>query len=387
MPNGVETHGKGLRVYFRLDGDLVREPLKMAPTPDNIAHAENMVAMIQHEIQQGTFDYARWFPNSKRLQENTLGHWLDTWLDIKARQVADSTLRGYRGVIERYIRPRWGADQADRIDTVGLEQWISTDLNRLHSKTIKETVAVMRGVYKLYRSRNQAAHDPTEGVVVRLPDKDPPDPFTREEIDQILATPTKRTQELNLVQFMIWSGPRVSEAIALAWEDVLDIKQGLIRFRRSKVRGKYRITKTRRSDRVVELLKPAHQALLAQRAITEDMDPELMEITQRDNRTIKREHLRPVFRSTNTGRSHYDDFRLRARFFEAHLKKAGVRYRGPGQCRHTFASQMLTAEMPVAWIIAQTGHTSERVFRDSYADWIREDASNMRDQAAAKLGF
>lgn len=56
------------------------------------------------------------------------------------------------------------------------------------------------------------------------------------------------------------AGPQVSETIALAWEDV-ELVQGTVSFRRSKVRGAYRVTKTRRPTRKVRLLKPAWDAL------------------------------------------------------------------------------------------------------------------------------
>lgn len=58
--------------------------------------------------------------------------------------------------------------------------------------------------------------------------------------------PTERQQEINLSQYMIWSGPRVSEAIALAWEDV-DLAAGSVEIRRARVAGQYKVTKTRRS--------------------------------------------------------------------------------------------------------------------------------------------
>lgn len=44
--------------------------------------------------------------------------------------------------------------------------------------------------------------------------------FTMADIKQILNTHTNRTQELLMVQFIIWAGPRTSETIALAWEGV-----------------------------------------------------------------------------------------------------------------------------------------------------------------------
>lgn len=94
----------------------------------------------------------------------------------------------------------------------------------------------LRQVCTLHRTRNKSAHDPTEGISIRLPDADEVDPFTREEIKAILGTASPRSQELNLARFMLWAGPRVSEVISLAWEDV-DLKAGTVRFRRSQVRA------------------------------------------------------------------------------------------------------------------------------------------------------
>jgi integrase len=45
----------------------------------------------------------------------------------------------------------------------------------------------------------KVAHDPTEGLMVRLPDPEAPNPFTRAEIKQILDTPTSRTHEQLMV--------------------------------------------------------------------------------------------------------------------------------------------------------------------------------------------
>lgn len=89
---------------------------------------------------------------------------------------------------------------------------------------------------------------------MRLPHVEDLDPFTRDEIKHILATPTKRMQELNMIEFMIWDGPRLSEAMALAWEDVVDLERGIIRYRRRQFRNAYRVTKTRRSTREKQLL-------------------------------------------------------------------------------------------------------------------------------------
>ncbi len=74
----------------------------------------------------------------------------------------------------------------------------------------------------------------------------------------ILLSPSG--QLANGIVVQAHSGPRLSETIALAWEDV-DLQLGTVTFGRSKVRGAYRVTKTRRSTRKVRLLKPERDAL------------------------------------------------------------------------------------------------------------------------------
>lgn len=207
--------------------------------------------------------------------------------------------------------------------------------------------------------------------MVRLPDPEATDPFTRAEIKQILETPTSRTQELLMVQFMMWAGPRVSETIPLAWEDV-DLVQGTVTFRRSKVRGAYRVTKTCRSTRKARLLAPAWDALTRKRKA------ETINIVERDNKTVRQHKLHFVFLNTKNGQPHVNDFVGRDRFFKAHLLAAGVRYRGPGQCRHTYARQLLTTGVAsIDWIAEQMGHTNGNMIRQHYGAWINEDGPDI----------
>lgn len=378
MADGVEVRGSSLRVYFRYNGELCREAIPGGNTPANIRHARRLVEIIEYEIQAGTFDYARHFPDSPRLAENTLGHYLDLWLSIKKNTTAASTFRCYSSKAEVHVRPRWGKVQIDKIDHLDLQEWLQETLSpKLSNKTIREVISILRQVFRLYRTRKKVAHDPTEGLEVRLPDPEDPDPFTRSEIERILTTPTDRTLELLMVQFMIWAGPRLSEAIALAWEDV-DLKAGTVVFRRSKVRGAYRVTKTRRSTRKVRLLSPALDALRKTYALTRGGKPRTVEIVERDNRTRRSQRLHFVFLNTNTGEPHFSDFSVRDRFFKAHLNAAGVRYRGPGQCRHTFASQLLsTGVAPIEWIAEQMGHTNGNMIRQHYGKWINDDGPDV----------
>lgn len=385
---GIEIRGERVRVYFQFKGDKCREPMGPA-TPENIEHAERVASIIDHEIRLGTFNYARQFPNSTRLATNTLGHFADLWLEIIASEVADTTLRSYKSKVETHIKPRWGSIQADQVDPIELQTWVKRDLPKtLANKTIKEIVTLLRQIYRLYSSRHRTIYDPTYGIQVRLPDPEDPDPFTRDEIRKILATPTHRDQELNMTEFMLWDGPRLSEAMALAWEDVVDLEKGLIRYRRRQFRHAYRVTKTRRSTRDKQLLEPARKALQRQWEITGHLPAREVEIIDRDNTTKRKAKLRFVFLNSNTGKPHYGDVAIRERFFKQHLEKAGVRYRGPNQCRHTYASQLLSSGVaPIQWVAEQMGHTSPAMIYKHYGRWISEDGPNINAliEAALKL--
>ena len=48
-----------------------------------------------------------------------------------------------------------------------------------------------------------------------------------------------------------------------------------------------------------------------------------------------------MFHNSNTGRP-YTDARYMTNFWNKHLQNANVRHRGINQCRHTFASRLLT---------------------------------------------
>lgn len=378
MADGVEVRGNRVRVYFRYEGELCREPMPGDASPQRIANAERLVGTINYEIKEGIFSYARHFPESPRVKTNTLGHYIDLWLEIKGNQMAPSGFRTYKSKVETHIRPRWGHHQADQIDHLDLQSWIQTTLMpELHNKTIREILSLLRQVYVIYRMRNKTAHDPTEGLTVTLPDPEEADPFDRKEIRDILGTPTEKQQEINLAQFMIWAGPRVSEAIALAWEDV-DLKAGTVKFCRSQVRGHYKVTKTRRSTREVRLLKPALDAILAQLRFTGKGSPVEVSVTARDNKTVRKQKVHFVFHCTTTNAAHTSSDMLLKGFWRPHLAAAGVRYRGPNNCRHTYASQLLsTGAVPLDWIADQMGHTSTAMIQRHYGTWINQDGPDM----------
>jgi integrase len=377
MPDGYEVRAKNVRIYFTYKGEFCRE--NVGPnTPATIEYAKKLSRIINYEIDAGSFEYARHFPESPMVRDTQFGHFLELFLKIKSNQLAVSSIRGHESKAKTHIIPKWGEVQVERIDHINIQSWISGDLNNLSNKTIKEVISIMSQTFDLYATRHKKFYNPCKGIKIKLPDDTDPDPFTLSEIKAIVATETKRIQEKNMIEFMIWDGPRVSEAIALCWEDVINLEQGIIRYQRAKVRGEYKVTKTKRSTRNHKLLKPARNALQRQWLLTGHNEKIEIEVTDRDNRTVRKIKIRSVFCNTRTGLPHTSDLAIRDRFFRTHCEHSGVKFRPPSQCRHTFISQMLTlGTVPMHWIAAHVGHSTIEMIQRKYGKWIQQDGENV----------
>ena len=385
MPDGYEIRGRSVRVYFRYDGELCREPIGNA-TPENIKRAERLAKIITLEIEAGTFDYARHFPESDRIKASTFGHYASMWLSIRETDVAASTWRAERSKFSKHILPKWADYQITDIDYLDIKLWTTDDLHDYSNKMIKELVYLVSSVFELYSREHRTAFNPCQDVNVKLPDDEDPDPFERNEIKALMQVDTPYRQEQNAIAFAMWDGCRLSEWTGLAWEDVIDLEQGVIRYERAKVIGSYKVTKTRRSTRQHRLIKPAREALQRQWLLTGHLPPITIDVVQRDNKTRRQQRIRPVFRTVDNSEP---ALRLATkRFFQEHCEAAGVRYRPINNCRHTFISQMLTLGIvPLKWIADHVGHTTIAMIETRYGRWIEKDGPDIHASAERMLGF
>ena len=393
-PTGIEVRANSIRIVFNYKGQRCRPTLiGMKNTAQNIKVAERKRNVVLYEINQGSFNYAAHFPNcpkSKLFSPDAKGVIIEAaateWLTRKEKTTAPSTFSNYRSKTNCHIIPKWGSRNVLSILPSEIDDWILNDLERLANKTINEILIIMRGVLGDYSRDFKTFENPMEGIENRVVLHDEPDPFTQNEIARIVGVKTHRIQEVNMIDFAIWSGLSVSEYIALAWEDV-DLEKGELKVTRARVEGKWKTPKKNKRNRTVELLDSAINALHRQRAFTYMMPQMEINVLQKDNKTIKKQLITPVFLNTRTGHPHASDMPVRDRFFRAHLKKAKVRYRGPNNCRHTYCSQMLTIGMPKEWIANQMGHTSTAMIDKHYGKWINEDAPGMAAEASKKLNM
>lgn len=375
MPEGVEVrHGArrdSLRITFNFNGDRCRETLEIPVTAANIKYAANLRGEIQSRIAKGTFDYAEFFPNSKRAGQKTLqqrrktiGELVDAFIDEgrKTGSMSPSSVATYVKWQRARLKPQWGDRFADEVTTAELRTWIVDLIAELAPKSVRNCVGLLSSVLNRATTDGELKTNPLKPISLKavLPkrkkssEEDKVDPFNSAEIAAIIGA-CDRQHERALFQFAFATGLRTGELIALKWRHI-DWVNGLIHVEDNIVSGEVgTVEKTTKTDaeRDVPLLPAARAAL-------EIMKPMTAMLRNGDY----------IFTYDGKNRWRHDT-QIRERWTII-LKRAKVRYRNPYQTRHTFASTLLMNGEPELLVANLLGHTTVEMVRRHYGRFIKK---------------
>jgi integrase len=357
--------GQCIRIVFRFKGVLCRETLKIEPTKANLKYAERLRGEIINAIALGTFNYADYFPNSKRARlfghviiKATTDELLKDYMAIAEKTLEASTYNGYRKVCEAHLYPTFGKIPIRELSPVIIRNWV-TELN-LTVKTVRNILTPLRNMLDQALNDGVIERNPLDKLVLsKLINKKTShsdwevDPFDKDEIKAILNEATGQAR--NLFQFAFFAGLRTSELIALEWDDI-DWLKGMVRVSRAVVLKQEKGTKTKSGSRDVLLLPPALEALKNQKSFT---------------------YLegKRVFYNPRTNTPWETDGQIRKTCWAHILRKAGIRYRNPYQTRHTYASMMLSAGENSLWVATQMGHKDTEMIIKHYGRWIPDKST------------
>lgn len=371
--NGIEVRDDAIRLSFYFDGRRIKRTLyvgdqPMRATQANLKHAARVADEIRARIKAGEFVLAEYFPeDGGDGGPTTVDKQLQTWL--AAQRVETSTKDGFKAAANFWKAGSYHeSDLHLALGAVPVRQLklshILTALARrpeLSGKTINNYVSVLRSALALAVHDKVIRENPADKVPSAKWQKEPPDPFTEDEREAIIAAADRKHpgQVANMVRFWMWTGLRTSELIGLRWANV-DLATGVVRIREAKVKAERKGTKTN-LVRDVRLPSFALDALVAQKAHT----------------YLKGEE---VFQDPRHAEPWATEASFRKVFWVPMLKALGIRYRRPYQCRHTYATVLLMNGRTPAWCATQLGHSVE-VFLNTYAKWIKGDADD-REMAA-----
>lgn len=387
LPKGVEVVKRVIRIGFTYRGRYWYETLGPNITVDAINRAGIKRAAIKLEIQEGTFNYQRHFPSSKNAlkasgisQANpnlTIAQALSEESDYAKEKKAPSTLKAELPK-HKYILQFFGtSSQIRHVTTEDVERFKRWLRQKVMAKTANNVLIPLRSILRRAHARGiirVSVHDRFQGF--QGPDIRPKkavQPLTLVELDQLASVP-HRPVDRDMYIFNSWTGLSVSELMALAWEDV-DMSKDvwLLNINRARVNNQWKCPKEVSRARTIELNSKA-QALLAEQRSRTQLYPAIdVDVLQRDNTTTKKETIRPVFRNSKSGHP-WNPVSL-DRCFRYLLRKADITPRGANQTRHTFASRMLTAGLPMAILAQLMGHSGEAMIRRHYGIWIADDSN------------
>ena len=352
---------ESIRIVFTYRGVLCKETLKLNHTKSNIAYATRKRGEVINAIARETFKYHEFFPESTKARlfgkvpsNITIGSLLETVLASALKSQSPSTYRGYKQVCESHLLKRWEKTLITDLNRSDLRDWIGTLTAK--RKTILNILTPLRNAVTEAVDSGLIEFDPfTRLVLDKILSNEQKestyvvDPFSIEEIYSILDA-CDIPQERNLWKFVIATGMRTSEFIALQW-DSIDFSQKKIRVVQKRVQDKtIKKLKTTSGKRSIDIRSAAWEALIEQK------------------KYMNKEYQN-VFIDPRSDAPWKNDNVLRKRFAKI-LKIANVRYRNPYQTRHTFASSLLSNGENPLYIANQMGHANVEMIQKVYGVWI-----------------
>lgn len=350
---GVEVRGKAIRMRFTYQGRLCVEPLPIAATPQNIKAAERLAGEIRQKMELGVFDYAKTFPNSKRVRPDekpTFEAYADTWLATLTCE--KSTADGYRTSIKNFWVPAFTGKRIDEIKHSDVAKAVADKAAVASAKTTNNHLIPLRGLFGAAIADGHIEVSPAAKVHNRRHQRAEIDPFEPDEMEAIVGRFAERGPEQlwAYFEFAFNTGLRTSEQIMLRWGNV-DWRRQTIKVSAARVRHKVKGTKTHHA-RDVDLNDRAIAALTAMKKHTFLKGPN-----------------EPIFADPE-GNPWTSDRKQREDFFYPALKALGIRQRRAYNTRHTYATRSLMAGVNLAYIARQLGHKDTSMLLKHYARWI-----------------
>jgi integrase len=360
----TDRHGY---LAFRLvfDGLESHEGTGLEDTSENRRKAEDRARVIAQEIDDGTFDYLRWFPDgnlASRFRPEaqawatpriTVRAFFDSWAkgDALGRPVTTKWRTNRLSLIRTHVLPQLGDLHIDQIAPRHItELQLRLRKRALAPGTIDAVIqSALRGmlrdaelagyrtpeIRKLYDTRFIVRQD-------RGRETSEIDPFTDEERDRIIDWFLRNRSHYHaFVYFRFWTGTRPSEAIGLRRVDV-DLIARRIWIRRSRVCRHDGPPKTGKSKRDVVI----HDQLVA---------------ILRSRMPL---HAAPdafVF-TTVKGAAIEESTFVRREWLPA-LAALDIRPRPFYNTRHTYISSLLAAGAKPLFVCRQTGTSLEMIER------------------------
>ncbi|NLN58665.1 MAG: site-specific integrase [Gammaproteobacteria bacterium] len=356
-----ERSGK-LIADFRYMGIRCRETTNLEDNAYNRRILKKRLEQLQAEITLGTFEYEKYFPKSKRVEEfkekrsqqiavqtkvPLFKEFTELWFKQKQIEWRDSYQQKVSIVIKNYLIPAFGNQVLSKIKKSDLLNFRASLAKVTHGKdqTSLKASRINQIMTPLRMILNDAAErydfeSPYKNINNLKESKIEVTPFSLEEVHKILTAVREDFRPYYTIRF--FTGMRTSEIDGLQWKNI-DLQRREIHIREALVNGVLGGTKTYGSDRTIQMNDRVYQAFLQQKSLNNGKSD---------------------FVFCNRDGGPLDYHLVNKRVWHPILRFLGLTPRRAYQTRHTAATLWLAAGENPEWVARQLGHsTTEMLFR------------------------
>lgn len=286
--------------------------------------------------------------------------WIDSYSGRTARGFRENTRNEYRRDLEREAAPYFGRMRLAEIEPQHIKRWLSSLAARgLAQATIRSTFAPVRAMLADAAEEGTIRSNPAAGVRIPATAKvtEPKrKSLSDEEVDSLRAALASEADRL-LIDFLLVTGVRISEAIALDLGDV-DF-------------GRRRVKVSKRFYRGFDAPKSSFG--LREIPVTYELAQRLWAMRKDRPQAADAD---PLFVSTHGARLDYAN--VYNRVLKPAMRKAGIAWGGAHRLRHTTATHLIrsgaSANQAQLWL----GHHDPGFTARTY---VHLDASDLPDPA------
>jgi integrase len=262
------------------------------------------------------------------------------FMDYKAKGLSAKTMEKYRATYN-YLVKFFQNKAVDALNESAAEEFAKWQFGKkLSQDQVKRRLEELEACWLWHKVEQNPWK--VVGDRIKVPPKQKPKPFTREEIQKILegfGGDRHYKHYLNFVEFLFGTGCRIGEAIGVRWKHVTD-DCSQVWIGEQITRGNRKATKTNRARTIT--LTPKLQAMLLSRKPNKP-DPEGL-----------------IFTAPKGGA--LDDHNFRNRPWKNVITQLGIDYRKPYNTRHTLVSHALDLQMNPVLVAELTGHNVKTLY-------------------------
>lgn len=310
-------------------------------------------------------------------RNKTVTAWLDEWMDAHEVSLKPSTRRSHRASIDRYIKPNIGHQRVQSLSpnqlTIlfkKLSESGGKDGKPLSATTVRQARTILRTAMQAAVLDRIIDVNPVVGTKSMKVEKPKHSTWTGEQLGGFLEGQADAQRWSPIWVLAAATGMRRGELMGLRWSDI-DLETGVISIERSTTQlGKERATSTPKNherrrvnidERTVGTLRTwrtrqAQERLQWGQAYA---DSEGLVFTWEDGRPILPDYASKLF------------IKIQGELGLPRLTLHGL--------RHTHATMLLRAGVPVHIVAKRLGHKDPSVTLDVYADVIPQDDGHAVD--------